>query len=102
MRTIFNGFPKIQRKIAWLLIFSTSSLCLVGWLIYSNRENVRSEGSWVAHTYSVIEQIEQIDSQLAEGEAFSLRYSISGGDSIRSAMQQFHGVLEQHLSQLEE
>ncbi|MBN9383208.1 MAG: response regulator [Chitinophagaceae bacterium] len=101
MRTIFNGLTGIQRKIVWLLLFSISSLCLVGWLIYSNRDNMKNEGFWIGHTYSVIEQIERIDSEMAEGETFSLQYSISGTDSLRREMQESHALLEQHLSRLE-
>lgn len=102
MRTIFNGLSKIQRKIAWLLLFSITSLALVGWLIYSNKRNMREEAFWINHTYSVIEQIERIDSQVAEGESFSLRYGISGSDSLRRGMQQFHGLLEEDIARLKE
>ena len=102
MRTILNGLSKIQRKIAWLLLFSITSLGLVGWLIYSNKQNMREEAFWINHTYSVIEQIERIDSQVAEGESFSLRYGISGGDSLRPGMQQFHGLLEEDIAHLSE
>jgi PAS domain S-box-containing protein len=100
MGTIFNGLTRIQRKIGWLLLFSISSLFLVGWLIYSNKANLKNEGFWIDHTYSVIEQIERIDSEMAEGEAFSLQYSISGADSLKADMQESHGVLEQHLFRL--
>jgi len=100
MRTIFNRLTGIQRKIAWLLLFAVASLCLVGWLIYSNRDNIKNEGYWIDHTYSVIEQIERIDSEMAEGESFSLQYSISGADSLRTQMQESHGLLEQHLFRL--
>ncbi|HEY8968982.1 MAG TPA: PAS domain S-box protein, partial [Puia sp.] len=102
MKTILSGLSKIQRKIAWLLLFSIASLCLVGWLIYSNKRNMREEAFWINHTYSVIEQIERIDSQVAEGESFSLRYGISGGDSLRPGMQKFHGLLEEDLTRLKE
>jgi len=100
MRTIIHGLLGIQRKIAWLLLFSIASLCLVGWLINSNRENIKNEGFWIDHTYSVIEQIERIDSEMAEGESFSLQYSISGTDSLRVELQKSHGMLEQHLNRL--
>jgi PAS domain S-box-containing protein len=102
MNTIFNGLSKIQRKIAWLLLFSITSLGLVGWLIYSNKRNMREEAYWVNHTYSVIEQIQRVDSLAAEGESFSLRYSISGGDSLRPGMQQFQGLLEEDITRLRE
>ena len=102
MRTILSELSKIQRKIAWLLLFSITSLCLVGWLIYSNKRSMREEAFWINHTYSVIEQIERIDSQVAEGESFSLRYGISGGDSLRPGMQKFHGLLEEDLAHLKE
>jgi len=102
MRTIFKGLSRIQRKIAWLLLFSITSLALVGWLIYSNKQSMREEAFWINHTYSVIEQIERIDSQVAEGESFSLRYGISGGDSLRPGMQQFHGLLEEDITRLKE
>ncbi len=102
MSVIFNGFSNIQRKIAWLLLFSIASLCLVGWLILSNRSNMKNEGFWIDHTYSVIEQIERIDSEMAEGESYSLQYSISGADSLKADMQESHGLLVQHLHRLGE
>ena len=102
MITIFNGSPGIQRKITWLLLFSITSLCLVGWLIYSNKTNMKNEGFWIDHTYSVIEQIERIDSEMAEGETYSLQYSISGADSLKARMSESHGLLEQYLTRLGE
>jgi len=102
MRTFFNGLSGIQRKITWLLLFSIASLCLVGWLIHSNKANVRNEGFWIDHTYSVIEQIERIDSEMAEGETYSLQYSISGADSLKTRMSESHGLLEQYLNRLGE
>jgi len=102
MITIFNGSPGIQRKITWLLLFSIASLCLVGWLIYSNKANMKNEGFWIDHTYSVIEQIERIDSEMAEGETYSLQYSINGADSLKAHMQESHGLLEQYLTRLGE
>ena len=102
MSSIFNGLSNIQRKIAWLLLFSIASLCLVGWLIFSNRYNMKNEGFWIDHTYSVIEQIERIDSEMAEGESYSLQYSISGADSLMADMQESHSLLVQHLTRLGE
>ncbi|MDO6434869.1 ATP-binding protein [Flavitalea sp. BT771] len=102
MRTFFNGLSGIQRKITWLLLFSIASLCLVGWLIFSNKANMKNERYWIDHTYSVIEQIERIDSEMAEGEAYSLQYSISGADTLKARMAESHGLLEQYLTRLEE
>jgi PAS domain S-box-containing protein len=41
MRFVPNAKIAFQRKIAWLLFFSFSSLCLVGWVIYFNLSDRR-------------------------------------------------------------
>ena len=65
MRVIFNGFSKLQRKIAWLLLFSLFSLGFVGWLIYSNKKNIENTGFWINHTYTVIQQIQEVDTRIS-------------------------------------
>ncbi|HEY4064221.1 MAG TPA: PAS domain S-box protein [Puia sp.] len=69
MRFIFNGLLNIQRKIAWLLLFSLFSLCFVGWLIYSNKKNVENTDYWIDHTYTVIQRIEEIHTRFLSGPA---------------------------------
>jgi PAS domain S-box-containing protein len=58
----------IQRKIAWLLLFSFFSLCFIGWLIYFNQKNYDSTRWWISHTHAVILSIEKVDTRLSDWE----------------------------------
>src|SRR4051794_17912931 len=69
MRIFFNGTPKLQRKIAWLLLFSVLALFFVAWLILANRRNIEKTAFWINHTYDVIALIEQIDTRIPELES---------------------------------
>ncbi len=54
MKFIPEGLAQLQRKIAWLLLFTFSSLCFVGWLIYSNKNHLESAAFRATHIYSVL------------------------------------------------
>ncbi|HMH23308.1 MAG TPA: PAS domain S-box protein [Puia sp.] len=69
MSLIFNGIPKIQRKIAWLLLFSVFSLCFVIRLLYINQHNLERTDFWTNHTNDVLKQIEQINALTIEAES---------------------------------
>src|SRR5579872_1515726 len=66
MAFILNVLSTLQRKIAWLLLFSFFSLCFVGWLIYSNKKNIENTAFWINHTYSVIQQINELDARIPD------------------------------------
>ena len=61
----------IQRKIAWLLLLSFLSLCIIGWLIYFNQKNYDSTRWWISHTHAVILSAEKIDTRLSDLETLS-------------------------------
>ena len=65
MRIFLNAKIALQRKIAWLLIFSLFTLFFVGWLIYFSKKNIETTTSWIDHAYSVIQQIEEIKVHLS-------------------------------------
>ena len=60
MKIVLNARIALQRKIALLLLFSLSFLCFVGWLIYFNKKNIERTTLWIDHTYTVIQEIEEI------------------------------------------
>jgi PAS domain S-box-containing protein len=61
----------LQRKIAWVFLFSFFSLCFVGWLIYFNQKNYDSTRWWISHTHAVILSIEKVNTRLAAWESLS-------------------------------
>jgi PAS domain S-box-containing protein len=65
MRIFLNAKIALQRKIAWLLIFSLFTLFFVGWLIYFSKKNIEKTTSWIDHAYTVIQQIEEIKVHLS-------------------------------------
>ncbi|HZE82886.1 MAG TPA: PAS domain S-box protein, partial [Puia sp.] len=69
MSLIFNGIPKIQRKIAWLLLFSVFSLCFVIRLLFINQRNLERTDYWTSHTNEVLKEIEQINALTLEAES---------------------------------
>ena len=69
MSLIFNGIPKIQRKIAWLLLFSVFSLCFVIRLLFINQRNLERTDYWTNHTNEVLKEIEQINALTLEAES---------------------------------
>jgi PAS domain S-box-containing protein len=59
----------LQRKIAWLLLFSFFSLCLIGWLIYFNKKNFEATTEWINHTHTVIQHIDKVKTRIATWKA---------------------------------
>jgi PAS domain S-box-containing protein len=60
MRLVFNAKIALQRKIAWLLLSSFFSLCVVGWLLYFNKKNTETTTYWIYHSHSVIQHLDNI------------------------------------------
>jgi len=71
MRIAFNARIALQRKIAWLLLFSFFSLCFIGWLIYFNKKNMEATTDSIGHTYAVLDHITKIRTRLATWESLS-------------------------------
>jgi PAS domain S-box-containing protein len=59
----------LQRKIGWLLLFSFFSLCLIGWLLYSNKKNFVATTNWINHTHTVIQHIDKVKTRIATWKA---------------------------------
>ena len=88
MKIVFNARIALQRQIALLLVFSFFFLFFVGWLVYFNKKNIERTTRWIDHTYSVIQQIEEIKIRLSGWEPMS-RQSTS-----------FYTALDHDLAQL--
>lgn len=71
MRIVFNARFALQRKIAWLLIFSFCSLSFIGWLVYFNKNNVANTTYWINHTYAVITQIDKAMTRISAWDSVS-------------------------------
>ncbi len=90
MRIVFNARFALQRKIAWLLLFSFCSLSFIGWLIFFNRNNVKNTSYWINHTYDVIIQIDKTITRISAWD------SVSG----RSPNATFYADLGQDIGEL--
>ena len=64
MRPAFEGKIALQRKIAWLLLFSFFSLCFIGWLMYSNKKDTEATTFWINHSHAVILRIDRVRSRV--------------------------------------
>ncbi|HXO74410.1 MAG TPA: histidine kinase dimerization/phospho-acceptor domain-containing protein, partial [Puia sp.] len=73
MRIVFNARFALQRKIAWLLVFSFFSLSFIGWLVYFNKRDVENTTYWLNHTYAVISQIDKIKTRVSAWDSVSGR-----------------------------
>ena len=71
MRIAFPARIALQRKIAWLLLFSFFSLCLIGWLIYFNKRNLEATSGSIDHSYAVLDHIAKIRTRLITWESLS-------------------------------
>ena len=91
MRIVFNARFALQRKIAWLLVFSFVSLSFIGWLIYFNKRDVENTTYWINHTYAVITQIDKIKTRISAWD------SVSGRPPNRS----FYTALGKDLDRLQ-
>jgi PAS domain S-box-containing protein len=91
MRIVFNARFALQRKIAWLLVFSFVSLSFIGWLIYFNKKDVENTTFWINHTYAVITQIDKIKTRISAWD------SVSGRPPNRS----FYAALKKDLDRLQ-
>jgi PAS domain S-box-containing protein len=71
MRIALNARIALQRKIAWLLLFSFFSLCFIGWLIYFNKRNILNTADSISHSFAVLDHIAKIRTRLSTWEALS-------------------------------
>lgn len=71
MRIALNARIALQRKIAWLLLFSFFSLCFIGWLIYFNKRNLKETADSIGHSYAVLDHIAKIRTRLSTWESLS-------------------------------
>jgi len=71
MRIALNARIALQRKIAWLLLFSFFSLCFIGWLIYFNKKNLIDTAETIGHSYAVLDHTAKIRTRLATWESLS-------------------------------
>jgi PAS domain S-box-containing protein len=69
MRIAFPARIALQRKIAWLLLFSFFSLCFIGWLIYFNKRNLEQTANTIGHNYAVLDHIAKIRTRLTTWES---------------------------------
>ena len=90
MKIVLNAKIALQRKIALLLLFSFSFLCFVGWLIYFNKKNIERTTLWIDHTYTVIQEIEEI------------KIRLSGWEPLSRQSASFYGALDQDMAHLKE
>lgn len=71
MRIAFPARIALQRKIAWLLIFSFFSLCFIGCLIYVNKRNIENTSDSIDHGYAILDHILKIRTRLSAWESLS-------------------------------
>jgi PAS domain S-box-containing protein len=71
MRIAFPARIALQRKIAWLLLFSFFSLCFIGWLIYFNKRNLEETADSIGHSYAVLDHIGKIRTRINTWESLS-------------------------------
>jgi PAS domain S-box-containing protein len=88
MKIVLNAKIALQRKIALLLLFSFSFLCFVGWLIYFNKKNIERTASRIDHTYSVIQQIQEV------------KIRLSGWEPQTRQSASFYAVLDRDMAHL--
>jgi PAS domain S-box-containing protein len=102
MKIVLNAKIALQRKIALLLLFSFSFLCFVGWLIYFNKKNIERTTLWIDHTYSVIQQIQEIKIRLSGWEPQSRQsasfYAVLDRDMAHLKHLTVDNTLQQQLS----
>ncbi|HEV2479185.1 MAG TPA: ATP-binding protein [Puia sp.] len=71
MRIVFNARIALQRKIAWLLLFSFFSLCFIGWLLYFNKKTTDTTSYWINHSHVVIQHLDNIQTYLDAWDSLS-------------------------------
>lgn len=71
IRIALNARIALQRKIAWLLLFSFFSLCFIGWLIYFNKKNLVDTAETISHSYAVLDHTAKIRTRLSTWESLS-------------------------------
>jgi len=105
MGIFFKGLLRLQRNIAWLLLFSVLALFFVVWLILANRRNIEKTTFWINHTYDVIASIEHIDTRISELEStahlqdLSKKNAATTHEGDRSLL---YEELNRHLIQLQQ
>ena len=102
MASFFDVFPKLQRKIAWLLLFSVLALCFVAWLISANRRNIEKTSFWLHHTYEVLEMIERINTSISELGSPSYPHDGNGHALYKADLARAHEELNRNLGNLQQ
>jgi len=91
MRPAFEGKIALQRKIAWLLLFSFFSLCFIGWLMYSNKKDSETTTFWINHSHAVILRIDRVRSWVDTWDSL-------GHPALNAA---FHQSLKKELARID-
>jgi signal transduction histidine kinase len=101
MRLVSKPRIVIQRKIAWLMVFSILSLMVVGYLIYATKRNLGKTNFQISRTYDVIGVLQRLDFIGAQSGAAAYRYLESGdADAVRE-MRDSHLQLQHSLDSLQ-
>ena len=66
MKHIFKRPIILHRKIAWLLLFSITSLALVSWLIFGNKRSVDNAHFRISQTYEIITKLHEAMNAVTE------------------------------------
>ena len=96
MKHIFKRPIILHRKIAWLLLFSITSLALVSWLIFGNKRSVDNAHFRISQTYEIITKLHEAMNAVTESGSLAQAHI----DSLQILSQQ-NNDLDEELALLQ-
>ena len=100
MRLISKPRIVIHRKIAWLLVFLILSLVVVGYLIYTTKNNLGKTSSQISRTYEVISTLQSMNLLTAESGDAAYRILQTGDTASDRQLPTLHQRLFHALDTL--
>lgn len=91
---------RLQGSIPRLLLFSFLALSFFVWIIYQNNRDAETTAFWVNHTDSVIKQIKEVNTLVAETESATRSYMVTGEKEWGKQLHVLHRQLDQTIADI--
>lgn len=76
-----NRSLKMHGRVRWLFFFAVLALASFGGVLYQQQKNLSETRYWVNHTYSMISDVAELKSSLAQAESATRNFLLSNDSS---------------------
>ncbi len=93
--------PKMYGRVRWLFFFSILTLVCLGGVLYQQQQNLTKTGYWLSHTYSILKEVSQLKSVIAQAESSTKDYMLSKDTAWKPQVLHIQAEAKQLIQQLE-